>query len=326
MTSILITIQPSVTVITAETMFYRYDKPGPVELAEYCFTLVGGVTAPHSVTVAAEITLAESVAAECAALGFEASTTPLIDEALVNLPPTSPEEDAAPDTDRFLNDGIEDVHRPAPSGEPGNSKWSMVLLSVAACGVLAAGLWAVASTVTDSDEVSVDNVAAGMGIDQASESSTAIASPETPPETSPSISVPEPEDTSVVLSQDGLSVELPVGFQLDADGDMWKAEGDDPDLRLHLAVDELYGLPPEQLLAQVEDDVEADPELSMINMDEAGVEYHQSAPDGSEAMWFTTIEDGKQVSLGCHTRNAPTAVQRATCTMARESMTYHDPA
>ncbi|WP_018297730.1 type VII secretion-associated protein [Corynebacterium lubricantis] len=313
MSTILISIQPSVTVITAETSFYRYDNPSPAELAEYCVSLAP--TAPEECTVAVSATadVAQQVVDECAARGFQIGTFPLHDDppaTSFELEPVAVEEEPA----------STDITRPAATAaalETGGRRGSMLILSVAVVGVLAAGLWAITTTSSDND--------APAGVAQVED----VEGDEDPdveqvhePTVSPDETTEQQTKDTVILNEAGLSVELPVGFQLLADGDMWKAEGDDPDLRLQLAVDDLFGLPPEELLSQVESEIEMDPELSLISVDAARIEYHQNAPDGSEATWITWVEDGKQVSLGCHTRVAPSTVQRATCTMARDSADF----
>lgn len=314
MNSILISIQPSVTVITAETSFYRYDNPSPAELADYCLTLIQADPGEYTVAVSADTELAQQVADECAARGFQISTFSLHDDA----PAADPELTSLDDADAQPADlELNEVARPLATADQGDSRGrrgSMIVLSIAVVGVLGAGLWAAATTIADDkSEAFVAHVA---GENQ--EPSPSV-------EQVPSEEVEAGPDTAsdtVVLNEAGLSVELPTGFQLSADGDMWKAEGNDPDLRLQLAVDDLFGLPPEELLSQVESDIESDPDLSLISVDAARIEYHQNAPDGSEAIWITWVEDGKQVSLGCHTRAAPSTVQRATCTMARDSANF----
>lgn len=162
---------------------------------------------------------------------------------------------------------------------------------------------------------------------------TEVAAPETSERVSEPAAEPvasEPEETdkapeTVVLAQDGLEVTLPAGFHLEAHDDMWKAEGDDPDFRLQLAIDDLYGLPGDQLLQQVEREISMDEELELVAVDDHHIEYRQYAVDGSEATWVTWVEGDMQLSVGCHTRFAPTTVQRATCHMAYESATYTAP-
>lgn len=129
----------------------------------------------------------------------------------------------------------------------------------------------------------------------------------------------------VVLTQAGLSVELPAGFSLEADEDMWRATGADPDFRLQLAVDELYGLPPEAMLEQIQREIDSDPTLEPLSRDAISMHYRQKLDDGSEVHWHTWAQADYQLSLGCHTRFAPTRTQLATCQMATDSARFTPP-
>lgn len=131
--------------------------------------------------------------------------------------------------------------------------------------------------------------------------------------------------TTVTLEQDGLSVELPVGFALEPDEDMWRATGPDPDFRLQLAVDPLYGVADEAVIDQIEREILGDPELRIIGRDTSSIDYKHMLPDGSQAEWRAWIDGGHQISIGCHTRTAPTSVQLATCSMAIESARFTPP-
>ncbi|MHA2788096.1 type VII secretion-associated protein [Corynebacterium sp. S7] len=326
MNSILISIQPSVTVITAETAFYRYDNPSPAELADYLLTLIQTDASEYTVAISADAELAAQVAEECAARSFQISTFSLHDDAPAPDPEPALSEDSAIDSE---GPALGEISRPlanAENMEPKARRGSMIVLSIAVVGVLGAGLWAVATTIADDNFKNKEAVVAYVAGEEHPPSQVP-SEPSEPSEPSAEVAddvvaEPDPGPDTVVLNEAGLSVELPTGFQLSNDGDMWKAEGNDPDLRLQLAVDDLFGLPVQELLSQVEADIEQDPDLSLISVDAARIEYHQNAPDGSEATWITWVEDGKQVSLGCHTRFAPSTVQRATCSMARDSADF----
>lgn len=148
-------------------------------------------------------------------------------------------------------------------------------------------------------------------------------SPAAPEPADPEPEQPAPEN--VTLEHNGLSVELPVGFHLEPDGDMWRATGPDPDFRLQLAVDPLYGIAPDAVMQQVVRDIEADPELHLTDSGDAGVRYSHDLPDGSHAEWSTWTDRDVQISIGCHTRDQPTTVQSATCAMANDSARFTPP-
>ncbi|MBI8999445.1 type VII secretion-associated protein [Corynebacterium sp. CCM 9185] len=142
-------------------------------------------------------------------------------------------------------------------------------------------------------------------------------SPETPPET---------PSGSVVLDAGNISVTMPDGYILNpgATGDVM-ATGPDPDLRIHLAADPGLGLPPETILEEVAMRVATDPVLHRA--DRAGlrpaveaVTYREDPGDGSFVDWITWVEEDHQLSVGCHTRTAPTVAQRAICRMAVNSV------
>ena len=129
---------------------------------------------------------------------------------------------------------------------------------------------------------------------------------------------PAPE----VIEQDGLSVELPAGFTLEQDGDMWRAGGPDPNFRLQLSVDDRFNLPPETLAEQLRKDIALDDDVELVTTDGHAVTYLERAADGSQALWKTWPEGNVQLSVGCHTREAPTQIQEATCAMAMNSARF----
>nr|VDG62372.1 type VII secretion-associated protein, Rv3446c family [Streptococcus thermophilus] len=196
---------------------------------------------------------------------------------------------------------------------------TLLVLAVTVIGALcAAAIWAVARSGSDASER--DQVHGPSG----DAATSKRASP-----TAPSASTPPPSSArqpeSVTLTQDGLSVEVPVGFTLEPDEDMWRATGPDPDFRLQLAVDPLYGVAGEAVINQVEQEILADPELHVTERDDLSISYKHMLPDGSHAQWRAWIDGGHQISIGCHTRTAPTTVQQATCAMANDSARYSPP-
>lgn len=135
-------------------------------------------------------------------------------------------------------------------------------------------------------------------------------------------SISNESPATVTLERDGLSVELPAGFALEADGEMWRAVGADPNFRLQIAVEHLYQLPAQTMAEQLLADIEADPEVELVDTDGHAVTYLERAKDGSQSLWKTWPVGGTQLFVGCHTRFEPTTVQRATCRMAMESAQF----
>lgn len=128
---------------------------------------------------------------------------------------------------------------------------------------------------------------------------------------------PMPE--TVRLERDGLSVELPADFVVEADGEMWRAVGGDPNFRLQLAVEEIGELPARTMAEQLVADIAADPDVELVDTDAHSVTYLERAADGSQALWKTWPEGRYQAFVGCHTRFEATASQLETCKKAMHS-------
>ena len=209
-----------------------------------------------------------------------------------------------------LYDGSRDTFLPARP---------LLIVAVVVIGALcAAAVWAVARSGSDASEH-----AAGSGTSSGATTSEVTSAPSL--DSSGRSTQPAPQPEFVTLTQDGLSVEVPVGFTLEPDEDMWRATGPDPDFRLQLAVDPLYGVAGEAVIAQIEQEILGDPELRLIERDEHSITYRHLLPDGSQAHWRAWVDADHQISIGCHTRKAPTSVQQATCTMANDSARYSPP-
>ncbi|WIM68137.1 type VII secretion-associated protein [Corynebacterium breve] len=288
MTTITVVIHPALTIIEADRTYYRYDKPTADDVADFCCTVVDNAIGGHHVVIQAEETTAHEFAEACRRRGFIATAEPLIDDS-----PAPPEPETS--TEEF--EPVDEPMRPSP----------LPVLGIAALVVvvIAAGAW-----LAGPEELPVEPPVVAQVSEPVREVTSAPPSPIVPVE------------ESIVLEQNGLSVTLPLGFQLEADGEMWRAQGEDPGFRLQLAADDLYGLPAEELFNQVERELSEDPSMTLIRREANLVEYHQLPGDGSEARWFTWVADGQQLSVGCHTQFAPTTVQQATCAMAYESAVY----
>lgn len=135
----------------------------------------------------------------------------------------------------------------------------------------------------------------------------------------------EPEPPRAVLEHELLRVVAPAGFHLEDRGDGLLATGEDPALRIHLAADPVYSVPVEEVKAQIHAMIAADATLHPLDPERAArglqvIRYRELPGDGSEVIWSTWVEHGHQLSVGCHTRGAPTIPQQAACRMALDSV------
>lgn len=304
-----VTVSDTATVFSGPFNLHRFDAPSPRDIAAQIRSALGPDTAGARVRITAEPGRAAQIEAALAGSGIAVTCEEL---PLVDAPdPPTPELE---------------LHRPA-SEEPGGRDWAawavaaVVAAAAAACAVAVAATTRALHAPVGSAPLTETTVAetpasltsapvtgsTGTLVTEAAEG--ASASNEAPPRT-------------VVLQRDGLHVELPAGFSLEPDGELWRATGLDPDFRLEIAVDELYNLPPETLAEQLRRDLEADPGAELVAVDGQTLTYRELPGDGSEVLWRTWPAGNRQIFVGCHTRTAPTQVQQATCRMAMDSASY----
>lgn len=322
-----VTVDDDATVFSGLANVHRYDEPSASDIAAYVRSVLGDDPQwAHVHLVADNATLQQIIQAfgdyevelSCDVLDSDEP------EQSAGSPPAETVTATHPATSEWEEIGRIPVRRPAVEprrserfGASGYALVGVVGLVVVVC---AAAIWFVTGRGGERD---TEN-----GVPQSlKESTTAVAAPPADPSESES---PSPSSTlrapeKVTLEQNGLSVELPVGFHLEPDGDMWRATGPDPDFRLQLAVDPLYGVAPDAVMRQVKKDIEADLELRHVESDDVSVRYEHLLPDGSHAQWSTWTDRDVQISIGCHTREAPTTVQSATCAMANESARFTPP-
>ena len=335
-----ITVAADHVVFSGLTNVHRYDTPTAGEIVSYARSVLGENPAWATVhLVATEAMLGKLIEA----FGdYEVELTCEISEdgedsedsednaarvSHAGALPSSAEIETHPATESWEEIGHIPVRRPVLEprrnerfGRSGYMLTGVVFLVVAVCAV---AIWFVTNRGNSTDELAANSSEAANQVgDKAPWPEESIGSDlsEEPPE-SPETPAPAKVD-KVRLEQDGLSVELPVGFHLEPDGDMWRATGPDPNFRLQLAVDPLYGVEPEAVIRQVKKDIEEDPELRHIESDDTTVRYEHDLPDGSKAQWSTWTDRDVQISIGCHTKTMPTTVQLATCTMANESARF----
>ncbi|KQB84258.1 hypothetical protein Cocul_01055 [Corynebacterium oculi] len=149
-------------------------------------------------------------------------------------------------------------------------------------------------------------------------------------ETASATAEPTPVPPSLVVHEIGrIRVSTPVGFRGEIEGEDVVFRGEDEGLRIRIAADPVLGVPAEVVMDEVRETVERDPTLSEANSPglpqgdnphEEKVTYREEPGDGSVVQWSTWVEAGHHMSVGCHTREASTVVQRAACRVAEESV------
>lgn len=290
-----VTASDTATVFSGALNLHRFDAPSPRDIAAQIRTALGPDTAGARVRIIAEPERAARIEAALAGSGIAVTCEEL---SLVDAPdPPSPELD---------------LRRPTGE-EPGGRDWAVWAVAAVVAAAAAACAVAVAATTRSLHQQPESAPPPETPVVSAAGSGAAVEGASTSNEAPP---------RTVVLQRDGLHVELPAGFTLEPDGELWRATGLDPDFRLEIAVDELYNLPPEALAEQLRRDLEADPGTELVAVDGQKLTYRELPGDGSEVLWRTWPAGNRQIFVGCHTRTAPTQVQQATCRMAMDSASY----
>ena len=290
MTELRITATDASTVITGAANIHRFDAPTSREIAGTVRSVLGPDPHGAPVHIAADPQRLSELTHALADYDIDLTTEP--------LQPVAPTPDDTP----------EPFHRPPPPEQESRS-----------------GVWIIAAVVA---AVALACAAVIWGLTSGKSSGEAEPPPSQPPETqstpvsSPAQEEEEAEQSSISIERDGLTVQLPAGFTLEADDDMWRATGSDPNFRLQIAVEHLYQLPARTMADQLLADIETDPEVELVDTDGISVTYLERAGDGSQSLWKTWPNGTVQLFVGCHTRTEPTVVQRATCRMAMESAEY----
>ena len=293
-----IDVSEGCAIFSGAASLHRFDEPTAADIA----TTVRGLLADQPTSVRIEVAADDELVAELRALLTEYTVEA---SSLIDVPPPTP---ATSEWETIT------VPRPTLDVEDKGRQINLMLIGVVGAVILlcAAAIWFVMGRVAGQPEV-------------AAVQETRISTPSTTRTSAPSPTAPAPEPETVTLSQAGLSVELPAGFALAPDEDMWRATGPDPDLRIQFAVDPLYGVPADAVLDQVEKEISEDPELTLLERADGKIRYRHMLPDGSEALWAAWAEHGHQISLGCHTRTAPTTIQLTACTMANNTARFNPP-
>lgn len=150
--------------------------------------------------------------------------------------------------------------------------------------------------------------------------SASSSAPSAPPTTTAEI--------KVVLEHEQLRVNLPRGYELVSEEGRVFAQGLDENLRVHVKAEPLFGATAEMILAEIREIIAADPQLDgvkesarVVGTEEVpALRYREDPGDGSQVAWTVWVNGEHQMSVGCHTRQAPTVAQQAVCRMAVESL------
>lgn len=294
MTELRITATDASTVITGAANIHRFDAPTSREIAGTVRSVLGPDPHGAPVHIAADPQRLRELTHALADYDIDLTTEP--------LQPAPHTPDDAPET----------FHRPPPEQESRSGTWIIAAVVAAVALACAAVIWGLTS--------------GGAQSQAPAQEETEQSQPPSPPQVAQSPSPEQQEEraeqSSISIEREGLTVQLPAGFTLEADDDMWRATGDDPNFRLQIAVEHLYQLPSRSMAEQLLADIEADPEVELVDTDGVFVSYLERAADGSQSLWKTWPNGTVQLFVGCHTRAEPTVVQRATCRMAMESAEY----
>ncbi|MDO5670785.1 MAG: type VII secretion-associated protein [Corynebacterium sp.] len=218
---------------------------------------------------------------------------------------------------------VEDVPVTRPTADAGRHRLHTalrpfpVLIAVVVVAILALSWWVVGGQPTPAESAAPAATATPTTPSPPPTSSTAVS-------TAASISsTPEPR---AVLEHERLRFEAPTGFQLEDREGLLLATGADPELRIRLAADPIYSVPADAVETQIHSMITTDQTLHPLDPERAGrgievIRYREEPGDGSTVTWHTWVESEHQISVGCHSRGAPTLPQQAACRMVLDSVT-----
>lgn len=317
---VTVTVDDIATVVDGPDTVYRYDLPatGIIEgwavpaVVDQIKDLCSEYWPDVEVVINADERTTEMLARTLLNKGIAAYSSSVLNK---DDPPQSVE--AYPDEDGNPGERRAVIYRPQDASR-GSSVLSLTNAAIAGVVLLVVALswWAISSALPNGQE----------GV-QAAESVTAsptqVAESAAPTQTAT-------EETSVdnepiTVSGGGLEMKTPPNFTLTARPDgAYTAEGPDPDLRIVVAADPIYGVQPQAVEAEVLRMVEEDPTLTLVegSGDANPVEYIELPGDGSQVNWTTWVDSDRQFSVGCHSRGEPTYAHKAACRMATDTLTY----
>jgi len=190
-----------------------------------------------------------------------------------------------------------------------------LIIGAVVVAILALSWWVVGGTTAPAD-----TPPPSPATSQAPATTSATSTASTATSTS---SPPQPR---AVLEHERLRFEAPAGFRLEDRDGLLLATGADPELRIRLAADPIYTVPADAVDTQIHAMIAADDTLHPLDPERAGrgievIRYREEPGDGSTVTWHTWIESEHQISVGCHSRGAPTLPQEAACRMVLDSLT-----
>lgn len=340
---LVITVLDSATIFEGAETVYRYDLPGKGivegwalseamdQIAKSC-----GARWPESAleicvdssSTAVSYEAVEILARQCAAAGAQLSVD--VGQPQHGAAPEAPREDKEPKAPSRQSDGAHSLRGTNWKGLTGPARLlrqidlfhlaiATVVLGVAAVSWWVLGLKAEAETTPSAQ----DSEATGpQAIADSPEAETALGE-EAAEDLGAGASLEDsdsPDLESLRIEAEGISVALPSGFHISVDQGLITAIGEDPDLRVLLAADPLFQVPPEMLFQELRAEIEREETLDEPVEHAGRLSYKELPGDGSQVAWTTWTDLGHQLSVGCHAKAEPTVVQKATCRMATESL------
>lgn len=153
----------------------------------------------------------------------------------------------------------------------------------------------------------------------------------TPSEEAKAVEVPHfDEPKTMVHEHSGLRLVTPRGFIIgdSAQPGVFAASGDDPDLRIYVTTDQLHEDPAAEIdvdtvFGDILETVETSSDLQegrRENEPRQQVHYVENPGDQSRISWTSWVEGNQQLTVGCHSRVAPTPAQKQACELVRESL------
>lgn len=314
-TTLTITVLDTATIFEGPDTVYRYDLPGT--------GIIDGWALAAVLDQAKQLCSLHWPDVEII-VDADDPTTEVLTRSLLNKGAAAYPSEVAQETPL---PEAEEVTITRPTGRSGRHRMHSpvqpfhVVIGVVVVAILALSWWVV-----------------GGNTSAAPATTTSIPDPESPPASSPAAadtaadtgadtgaSTSRPPEPRTVLEHEILRLEAPPGFRLEDRDGMLLATGDDPSLRVHLAADPVFSVPAEEVEAQIHTMIDTDDTLHLLDPERAGrglvvIRYRETPGDGSEITWHTWIEDGHQLSVGCHSREVPTLPQQAACRMVLDSV------
>lgn len=327
---VTVTVDDIATVVEGPDTVYRYDLPGTgiIEgwavpaVVDQIKDLCSDYWPDIEVVIDAEERTTEMLARTLLNKGIAAySSDVLSEDDPVELDVGEPTQEDPPGT-RAVFRPKEKSRRPA---------WATITnAAIGGVILLVAGLswWAMSASLPSADAgvtAAAEHTSAGSD-PGATGSGTPVS--DDADDTSASATPTEVDNEPITVEAEGMKMKTPPNVTLTPrpDGAM-TAQGPDPDLRIVVAADPVYGVKPEAVMAEVLRMVEEDPTLTVVEGKDSAdandkVEYIELPGDGSQVTWVTWVTGDRQLSVGCHSRGEPTHAHKAACRLAADTFTF----